>query len=156
MNGLPTHFALHWLGSLHSEQPHKIGNHRCHYWHAGMAKPLTQCKQHALHSRHLPSSNTRPAFNHSVRSGKVLRWRRRRTEEKGKGLVGRVMEKFYRSSQCCLEHGQRLKTQWSACVKWPRGTGDSSTQLYLSRPEENHRLEMTKRWYEAIHCSRSK
>lgn len=105
-----------------------------------------------------PSSSIHSAFKHLgklVRSGTV----EEEEQEKNEGLVGRLMEKFYRSSpreaQCCLEHGQRLRTLWSAC-KNAAGTEDPSRQLALTLPEENDGLEMTERGQDAIHRSMSK
>ncbi len=85
-----------------------------------------------------PSSNTHPAFNQSVRSGKVLRrWTEEEDKEEEKtGLEKRLMGNFYRLSQreaqCCLEHGQRLKALWSACKSAP-GTEDQSIQPSLKK-----------------------
>lgn len=66
-----------------------------------------------------PSSNTRSPFNHSERSGKVL-WRWTGEEEEEEESYGEVLSFITGEAQCCLEHGQRLKTLWSAYKNVPR------------------------------------
>lgn len=69
-------------------------------------------------------------------------WRKRRRR-----LMRRVMEKFYRSSQGRHNVALNMDRDWRRYdlpAKMAPETEDLSTQLSLTLPEENNRLEMTK------------
>ena len=107
-----------------------------------------------------PSSNSSSAFNHSQRSGEV---KPSRTEMEGEEEKKGSGEELWRSfivhhkpgTVCCLEHGQRLKTPWSARKQCP---GDRAS-ITVAAPDSTERkddLEWQSEDINAIYCSMSK